>query len=70
MVPRPFGTGERSQAAYGPLFVVVSAWCGLALGPSLLGTLSDLAVLSEPALSRDQAHRATARQADVPEPQA
>jgi diguanylate cyclase (GGDEF)-like protein len=33
-----------SQAAYGPLFVVVAAWCGLALGPSYTLKLAPLAL--------------------------
>jgi diguanylate cyclase (GGDEF)-like protein len=36
-----------SQAAYGPLFVVVSAWCGLALGPTYTLRLAPLALLCD-----------------------
>ncbi|HEX4016476.1 MAG TPA: GGDEF domain-containing protein [Frankiaceae bacterium] len=38
------GLAGGSQAAYGPLFVVVAAWCGLALGPSYTLKLAPLAV--------------------------
>ena len=38
------GLAGGSQAAYGPLFVVVAAWCGLALGPSYALKLSPLGV--------------------------
>ncbi len=38
------GLAGGSQAAYGPLFVVVAAWCGLALGPSYTLKLSPLAL--------------------------
>jgi diguanylate cyclase (GGDEF)-like protein len=36
-----------SQATYGPLFVVVSAWCGMALGPSYTLKLAPLALLCD-----------------------
>ena len=38
------GLAGGSQAAYGPLFVVVAAWCGLALGPSYTLKLAPLAL--------------------------
>ncbi len=38
------GLAGGSQAAYGPLFVVVAAWCGLALGPSYTVKLAPLAL--------------------------
>ncbi len=38
------GVAGGSQAAYGPLFVVVAAWCGLALGPSYALKLSPLGI--------------------------
>ena len=41
------GCTGGSQAAYGPLFVVVAAWCGLALGPSYALKLSPLALLCD-----------------------
>ena len=57
--PRRHGAGRRrlrsrsawprfsggSQATYGPLFVVVSAWCGMALGPAYTFKLAPLALL-------------------------
>ena len=39
------GFAGGSQAAYGPLFVVVAAWCGLALGPMYTLKLAPLALL-------------------------
>ncbi len=39
------GLTGGSQAALGPLFVAVSAWCGLALGPKYALKLSPLALL-------------------------
>jgi diguanylate cyclase (GGDEF)-like protein len=39
------GLTGGTQAAYGPLFVVVAAWCGLALGPTYTLKLAPLAVL-------------------------
>ncbi len=39
------GLTGLSQAAVGPLFVVVAAWCGLALGPTYALRLSPLALL-------------------------
>ncbi len=41
------GCTGGSQAAYGPLFVVVAAWCGLALGPAFALKLSPLALLCD-----------------------
>jgi diguanylate cyclase (GGDEF)-like protein len=38
------GVAGGSQAAYGPLFVVVAAWCGLALGPSYALKLAPLGI--------------------------
>ncbi len=38
------GLAGGSSAAYGPLFVVVAAWCGLALGPSYTLKLAPLAL--------------------------
>ena len=38
------GLAGGTQAAYGPLFVVVAAWCGLALGPSYTLKLAPLAL--------------------------
>ena len=39
------GLTGGTQAAYGPLFVVVAAWCGLALGPGHALRLTPLALL-------------------------
>ncbi len=41
------GLAGGSQAAYGPLFVVVAAWCGLALGPMYTLKLAPLALLCD-----------------------
>ena len=41
------GFAGGSQAAYGPLFVVVAAWCGLALGPTYTLKLAPLALLCD-----------------------
>ena len=41
------GFAGGTQAAYGPLFVVVAAWCGLALGPTYTLKLAPLALLCD-----------------------